>query len=84
MLLKYGDSGLVSVGGIIVAAHTFLECERLVKTAQHVWVVPLAVVVEDEATLPERCRRLNTLELVGLVALVSNYWQLVAAQFSLL
>lgn len=63
MLLKYGDSGLVCVGRIIVAAHTFLECERLVKTAQHVGVVPLAVVVEDEATLPERCRRLNTLEL---------------------
>ena len=84
MLLQYGDSGLVCVGGIIVAAHTFLEGQRLVEAAQHVGVIFLAVIVEDEASLPQRGGCLNSLEFVGLFAFVANNGQLVAAQFALL
>lgn len=79
MFLQQIDSPLVCVGRIIVAAHTFLEGQREINGTHHVGVVLLALVVKDEATLPQRGDALDTLELVGLLSLVWNNGQLVAS-----
>ena len=81
--LEDPDGALVGIGCIVVATHATLEGEELVETREHVGVVLLRLVVEYEATLPERTDGLDALELVGLSAGVAGDGELVATDVAL-
>ena len=82
--LQDPDGTLVGIRRVVVSGHTLLEGQQLLQSGLHVGVFLLCLVVEHEATLPERTDGLDALELVRLLARVARDGELVATQIALL